>query len=162
MSIETITTQENNLLKVIRQYKGNMESIMNNMHKDGIFEEYAIIHQKYISLYEDEINIEALKRAIFVQWYSLSEPSCFTGIKELNEDIEKQALNILKNLLEKNLLDSEFISMIVHYSRIMDLPFQELKVIIDNIPKQDPLQELSNNIFNDRGQLGDYWKSIIE
>lgn len=164
MNIESITSQENNLLNLIHQYKGKMAAMTDEMQKDGIFQRYAIIHKAYVQTAINENNVEALKRAIFIQWYSLSEPSCFSGIYELDENGEKQALDMLEKLVEEDKVDSEFESMLFHYNAVCDITFLKnikLKQSLDRISEQDSIQKLSKYSFENRGQMGEYWRSVI-
>lgn len=167
MSLEEITIKENELLNLVRQYKGDMDLISERMRNDGIFNKYSEIHSEYVKLASNEKNIEALKRAVFIQWYSVSEPSSFTGIKDLSQESEKQAFIILEKIIMGNKIDTEFHSMLFHYKEVNDITFtqfkdhQILKDYLKNIPEHNPFENLSKFSFNNRGQLGNYWESIL-
>jgi len=167
MLIEEITIKENNLLNRVPQYKGDMNLVIEKMQGDKIFKRYSEIHKYYVELANNEKNIEALKRAIFIQWYSLSEPSCFTGIRDLSEEAENLSLKILEKLISENKIDNEFNSMLFHYKEVNDIAFikfknhQILKDYLMNIPQHNPNETLSKFSFNNRGQLGNYWNSLL-
>lgn len=167
MKIEAISIKENDLLNRVSEYKGDMDLVIEKMDNDKIFRIYSDIHKEYVLLADSEMNIEALKRAIFIQWYSISEPSCFTGIRELSEEAEKQALELLSQLIAKNKIDNEFSSMLFHYKEINDIAFIKfqnyliVKDYLKNIQQSNCIEELSNFSFNNRGQLGNYWQSLL-
>ena len=48
------------------------------IEESGVFDEYINIHKIYVD--NCLTDVEALKRAMFIQWYSCSEPSALTGI----------------------------------------------------------------------------------
>lgn len=167
MKLENITIKENDLLNRVTEYKGDMDLVIENMNNDKIFRIYSDIHREYVLLATNEKNIEALKRAIFLQWYSVSEPSCFTGIRDLSEEAEKESLELLSQLITQNNIDNEFNSMLFHYKEINDIPFikfknfQIIKDYLKNIQQLNFTEELSSFSFNNRGQLGNYWQSIL-
>jgi hypothetical protein len=167
MSIEEITIEENDLLNLVHQYKGDMDLTFERMQKDEIFKKYSDIHSKYVELATKEENIEALKRAIFIQWYALSEPSSFTGIRDLSEDNKKRALRFLEMIIIENKIDTEFNSMLFHYKEVNNIAFtqfnnyQILKNYLNNISEYNHLENLAKFSFNKRGQLGSYWQSIL-
>lgn len=167
MSIEEITVEENDLLNVVRQFKGDMDLIFERMQKDRIFKKYSDIHREYVELATKEKNIEALKRSIFIQWYALSEPSCFTGIRDLSEENEKRALRFLEKIIIENKIDSEFNSMLFHYKEVNNITFSQFKSYqilneyLNNISEHNHFENLSKFLFNNRGQLGNYWQIIL-
>ena len=167
MNIKDIAKSEILLFNKITAYHGTMSEIENNMRIDNIFEKYESIFKQYIVLADKYNNIEALKRAIFIQWYSYSEPSSFTGIFLLSEDDERLALQLLERAIIKKEMDAELISMLYHYKEVNDIvffKFEDLFVLnefLQNILPENPLEKLRNNSFSARGQMGEYWKSII-
>ena len=168
MNIELITIEENNLLNHIHQYKGDMNLIVEKMNKDKIFISYSNIHKSYVELSEKGNNLESLKRAIFIQWYSISEPSGFTGIGDLCETSQKKAITILDKLLLENRIDEEFILMLAHYENVNGLidfnMFNASKILnnhLENLLKLDLNNQYSKIAVENRGQLGNYWNSII-
>ena len=53
----------------------------------GVFREYRDVHRRYTALALGG-DLEALKRPLFLQWYALFEPACFTGLWEMDETCE--------------------------------------------------------------------------
>ena len=54
---------------------------------NGTFQTYRDLHRFYLEFLNSAtckpLKLEALKRLIFLNWYSMIEPSCFTGFKTL-------------------------------------------------------------------------------
>ncbi|MGY5353492.1 hypothetical protein [Wenyingzhuangia sp. IMCC45467] len=124
-----------------------------------IFESYSEIHTRYTNLSVE--SLEALKRAIFIQWFSISEPDFLSGIRELdNESIHKTLMNIEKVLKNKS-ADTELLWMLNYYF--------EWDFLFDNYIETFDYKKYNLEKFNlpetfeyhDRGQMGDYWNSII-
>lgn len=106
-------------------------------------------------------DLESLKRAVFIQWYSVTEPIQYTGIGDL--DIEFQMKNIfkVKELIVNQNIDTEFVEMLNHYYNISDWYF-------NTFLNFDLLIPPSNNCFTNieatknRGIMGVYWKTILK
>lgn len=80
----------------------------------GIGRAYADVHRGYVQLAETG-DLEALKRAIFLQWFQVAEPAFLSGIGDLDADAMTCALALVDKLCSSNLVDEEFQWMLVHY-----------------------------------------------
>ena len=164
-----LTEQEYELLARIHATKGSMDEKAQQLKDDGVFDSYREIHKGYASL-AIAGDIESLKRSIFIQWYRVSEPSCFTGIQELDQDIEEAVLLIVENLIFNGHADEELKWMIAWYYQISGYYFdlvwtnssvsqiltqfnQNRNYLVDRFPLGESLKN--------RGQMGKYWMSII-
>ena len=129
--------------------------------RSEIFESYSKIHEKYTNFSSQ--SIEALKRAVFIQWYEISEPEFLTGIANLKlKNISQVFINLEKRLNEKN-TDNELLWMLNYYFS-WDNIFDHYKNIdLFNYKKYNfEAHSLPENFKNiERGQMGDYWDSII-
>src|ERR1700740_397884 len=87
-----------------------------------IYNRYKIIHKEYINLIknaDNETQLEALKRAVYLQWISSFEPSHLTGVTwaiekhddGLEMDDIKFVYSVLDKIIEQNKLDVEFFEM---------------------------------------------------
>ena len=159
--IEKLTKREEKLYSsIIELYNGpDKFKTVDNLTRPDIHNQYSIIHREYTKLSSE--CIEALKRAIFLQWYSMSEPSYLTGIEEINYDNISIVLKNLKFRLDNEKVDSELLWMLNYYfgwDDIFDMylnefNYKEYKLEDHNVPI------IYKNIK--RGQMGRYWNSII-
>jgi hypothetical protein len=159
MTLEEITEMENEWLE--KHPKGGQDDLCQQL---GIYEAWSKIFGQYVILAKKG-ELEALKRALFLYWYSRSEPRELCGIPILNEDLIKEVLGMVDDMIQKGELDAELKWMLPHYYLITDW-------YIDRFEGLDALKELSkknDNLwmqlclkmsFSNRGQLGNYWNSI--
>ena len=167
MTLNELTLEENRLMAAVASATGLMEEKHAQLAEAHVFEAYARVHGAYVDLAERDGNKEALKRAVFLQWYALSEPSCFTGLFKVDDNAQRRAFEQVEFLLEKNELDDEFAWMLPYYYRITDYyldrfkRFEKLKAFCiqnnrelwaDSVPKRESLLG--------RGQMSRYWLSI--
>ncbi|HIP49343.1 MAG TPA: hypothetical protein EYG92_10320, partial [Lutibacter sp.] len=73
-----------NLTIALYKEKGNSDS--KGLTLDEIYAEYKNVHKEYAKTSGKDI--ESLKRGLFIQWYSMTEPNYLTGISELDENAE--------------------------------------------------------------------------
>ncbi|MGB3342978.1 MAG: hypothetical protein WBA61_03620 [Aequorivita sp.] len=139
-------------------YDGKINSLIPNLTLKEIYEEYAKVHNEYSKL--SHKNIEALKRALFIQWYSITEPNYLTGINKLDEKSERKIITDLKTRIDQNEADKELIWMLNYYLN-WDFVFDRFKDIIefDKIIQEKDADKPKIKT-DERGQMGIYWKSI--
>ena len=132
-----------------------------NMNKSDIA--LTDIPLMYSKLFEEYSNnnddLESLKRAIFIQWYAISEPIQSTGIGELNLELQKKNLSKVVELISTKIIDIEFLAMLNHYNNITDWYFDS------NLNFEDSnlsTIKSSINLSNVRGIMGRYWESILK
>jgi hypothetical protein len=142
------------------------ESPIIPQHYDRIYDEYEKIHRKYVDFAIHNSDIEALKRAIFIQWYLVAEPDYLSGIQHLDESAELLALDELQRLASINKLDKEFIWMLRCYYEITmffippESCYANLANYLENLPPWDPDYGKKYD-FNNRGLMGNYWLSLL-
>ena len=166
MDLVELTAEEDRLLAIVSRITGTMEEKSQQLDNLGVFDAYRKVHIAYVDLAEKDGNVEALKRAIFLQWYRLSEPSCFTGLLEFDTNAEQKALRFLNHLLITHQLDQELQWMLPEYYFITDFyldrfdGFEEIKCF-----SKENWQELwaddapTRESLKNRGQMGKYWLS---
>ena len=164
MNIEELTVMETKLYKFVSNLNGTIEEIEEQIKKLGISNEYKIIHQKYAELSSE--NIEALKRGLFISWYSKSEPTFLTGINELDENAEETIVKEINERLKKKIADSE-LSWMLNYYKNWDYAFSEFEkyeyfysTISTNEDGEWP--KIDKQKMENRGQMGIYWNSLNE
>lgn len=110
MTNKELAEKENQLYtKVIALFTENA-----NENLENIFTAYNQIFEAYVNL--AKYDVEALKRSLFIHWYSFSEPNYLSGIPQLSEKKEKELLEILEEKIINNELDAESNWMLNYYS----------------------------------------------
>ncbi|MBL7937620.1 MAG: hypothetical protein JNM51_17585 [Bacteroidia bacterium] len=157
------------------------ESIM--LHE--FFKRYKDIHKSYIELIkagDHAIAIEALKRALFIQWIGSFEPNYLTGIELAfdSDDSEIKSVGIeledmqfiydhLDNLISTESLDDELCEMLSYYSNwefVFEYAnFSEYKHLhnftFNVVDKNKAWHEsIKKRNLNHRGQMGQYFLSL--
>ncbi|MGD8454887.1 MAG: hypothetical protein PVF83_00790 [Anaerolineales bacterium] len=178
MNIQELTIQENELLKQVRNITGLMDEKAQKLKKLGIFSSYKRLHQDYVSLAVGG-DIEALKRVTFIQWYSVSEPSCFIGIpgpawgddSRLDKGTEKEVFALVQHSILSDQIDNEFRGMLALYFLISPYYFEAFwdnPVILTKLRRYSQEFDISvyakdfpSKSFIDRGQMGEYWLSRL-
>lgn len=158
-----LNIQELKISTLIKNLSGTMEENDVLLNKLGIFTRYNNIFNSYSKLAFD--NLEALKRAIFLQWYAVSEPRCFTGIGDLDLILQQDNISLLNDLISQSRLDTEFVFMLIYYNIITEWYFQSFKNT-DNLLallKSDErllIGDFKISYMKDRGSMGEYWNSL--
>lgn len=162
--LDNLNEEEHVVFNTIHSLAGKMEDIENQINFLGLPEKYNEIYRAYSAYYKLSRNIEALKRMIFIQWFGALEPLAFTGIARLDNTLEKETLILLFDLLHNGRVDREFRSMFAHYYNITEWYFDASADFSGwnrtRIMETNAADFTSS--FNDRGLMGEYWRSIIE
>jgi hypothetical protein len=164
MDIVDLTNKENELYSIVLEIHGTMEEKEKELRDKGIYDEYKQIHSSYAD--KADKDLESLKRGLFIQWYALAEPSCFTGINELDSNAEVKIIKQIDGLIDNDNLDSELNWILKFYSS-WDYVFERFKRFnaLQKWIKNGMGTELPNTINRDemvkRGQMGKYWNSLI-
>jgi len=163
MNIEDLANQELELLNQTLELVGTIEEKNDKVVYFGIGTKYQRIHEEYSRLANSEL--EALKRGLFIMWYALTEPSCYTGIVILNSEAENRLLKVLDRRLKRDITDYELDWMLDYYSN-WDFVFErfiEFKHLQDRLKRSEKI-DLPNQInreeMSQRGQMGRYWNSL--
>jgi hypothetical protein len=163
--------QEIKLYEVAVSGVGTMGQKEIHLRDIGVFDDYKRLHKQYLALFDQTtkptIKLEALKRLTFLNWYALLEPSCFTGINELDEETVCASFERLNTYLLHDNLDNEFRWMLSYYSSwdwillaYAEPKLSELTAFVKSVDnsishfKQNRPEEMVN-----RGQMGIYWQS---
>jgi len=163
METADLARKEIELYSIIVGVRGTMEEKSAQLRDKGVFDAYKEIHCSYAD--KADKDLESLKRGLFIQWYSMTEPSCFTGISELDSAAEKKIIEKLDNLIKHDKVDSELSWMLKYYST-WDYVFERIKEYhgLRDWIKNDLGTDLPDRINKDemsrRGQMGKYWTSL--
>jgi len=162
-NINDLASYELELLYKTLDFTGTIEEKNDKVVYFGICTEYKKIHQEYSKLAKK--NLEALKRGIFILWYALTEPSCYTGIGILDLAAEKHILRILDRRLKEKITDYELEWMLDYYSN-WDFVFESFKEFeyvqqrMKATEKTELPDRIDRNHMSTRGQMGRYWNSL--
>jgi hypothetical protein len=149
------------------------------LRADGTFAESAAIHATYVDfaagLWSPNA-LEALKRAVFLGWYAAVEPSCFTGVDDLDETVLQREFDLLLATTRDGRLDGEFEAMLGWYVQVASYAFvgraggdglklanaaaeliRDLRLFDGHAYKHFPF---SRTDLERRGQMGHYWISL--
>ena len=162
MNIEELTQKEFELYSKVSQLQGTIDYKNEQISLLGISDEYKMIHKEYAKICEQ--NIEALKRGLFISWFSISEPTFLTGISELDKNAEEKIISKIDKKIKTKSLDSE-LNWMIDYYKDWNYVFENFKNFesfyskinseeITEMPKYDK-QEMKS-----RGQMGIYWSSL--
>jgi len=157
--LDILNNKEDLILKEISNLIGNIQEKEKQVDDLKLPVMYDEIHNRYTEL--SETSVEALKRALFLQWYAVVEPKIYSGIGNLNRQNEEKNISILNNLIASNLIDDELKVMTSYYYSISSWYFKGFESI-DNIEKlintNYKLKDIS--LMVGRGQMGKYWNSL--
>ncbi|MBE9597874.1 hypothetical protein [Pedobacter sp. MC2016-24] len=172
--IDILSDKELEIWDYAESQNGTMDFVTEKLSTEGIFEQYLNIHRSYLELYlridDEAAKLEILKRLIFLNWYAQVEPSCYTGIEDLDNTIVSESYSILNQYLIDGKIDSEFNWMLSFYSSwdYTILPFSENKLEaltafvkgVDTSILSCPKNQLPKGVMDNRGQMGIYWISM--
>ena len=114
MTLQELADKEDNLYSKVIELSNQPQNGTTNTKLNEIFLEYKRIHKQYADI--SSHNMEALKRGLFIQWYSLLEPKYLTGISELDKNAEEKIVHVMNELIEAGEVDCELVWMLNHYS----------------------------------------------
>lgn len=163
MTLEDLAKNEFDLYNIVCSIGGSMEEKEAHIHGLDIYSKYKEIHREYAKL--SKTNLEALKRGLFLMWYSMSEPSCFTGIKLLDLDSEEKIIRIIDRRLKRSITDYELEWMLDYYSN-WEYAFErfshysEFQSRLGRELKTELPDRIDRNEMGSRGQMGLYWNLL--
>lgn len=172
--IDILSDREVEIWDYAESQNGTMDFVTRKLAEEGIFDQYRNIHKSYLELYfridYEAAKLEILKRLIFLNWYAQVEPSCYTGIEDLDNATVSESYSILNQYLIDGKIDAEFKWMLSFYSSwdYTILPFSENKLEaltafvkgVDTSILSCPKNQLPKGVMDNRGQMGIYWISM--
>lgn len=155
MNIDELTEKENQLYLKVSSLNGTIEEKLEQIIELGISKEYKVIHQKYAELSSE--NMEALKRGLFINWFSVTEPTFITGINELDENAEEKIIEEVNERIKNKTVDCE-LNWMLNYYKNWDYAFSKFEKIMS--VENTELPKIEKQEMESRGQMGIYWNSI--
>jgi hypothetical protein len=175
-ALDELAEREMQVLGHAKAVAGTMQERERQLRADGTFAESATIHAAYVALAAAPGgDTEALKRAVFLNWYRYAEPSCFSGIDDLGPAATERAYAILADLFVRGAIDDEFAAMLGWYQAtgydIGGYPGDDGRwhecatpAMRNHLRSLDGQAHKSHPFARDdlerRGQMGVYWISI--
>jgi len=120
--LDDLAREEGRLLRQVRSLEGTVEAKGAGLGALGVFAAYAEVHRRYTALAEAG-STEALKRALFLQWFAAAEPPFLTGISELDREAERRTAMLTERLCATGTMDEELGWMLPHYFLIASWAF---------------------------------------
>ncbi len=118
----------------------------------------------YLALARDKGDLEALKRALFLAWYYQADPEWVTGIGSLDPKTTREVLRLANDRARKGQLDSELIWMLPYFYAIVEWYLATEDDALRKISMENRYLWMTaclESSFDNRGQMGEYWKSIL-
>jgi hypothetical protein len=165
MTLDEITALEYEWLKKMPDH-GLMEERHALFEKIGVYEAWRRIFREYVMLAKTG-DKEALRRSLFLYWYSFAEPHELSGIPQLDAGLAQEVLGTIDDMLQKGGCDVELRWMLPFYYSIADYyidyswPDQFEHVRRASKENKELWRTLClESTFENRGRLGRYWESI--
>lgn len=162
MNLTELATREKELYSIVISLGGNMIEKEKELEKQGIFAAYCKIYQEYARLREQ--SLEALKRGVFLSWYSTIESPSFSGIREVDVTAEHEVIKTLDNRLKQKKTDYELEWMLSHYATFDSAfdRFNEYKSLQERLKSKSVEMPgyINKNEMSIRGQMGVYWNFL--
>lgn len=167
MTISQLVEIENNLLQRVTESVGTIEKKVSQLSNEGIYEAYKQVHSQYANL--ADVNDEALKRALFIQWYVMASPGFITGIDNVDLRAERRVIDVLDKQVSQNVIDSELHAIVSYYgSEPWEYIFERFencnnleKLLRYRLDYDSIIDRMRQSDLYNRGQMGIYWQSII-
>jgi hypothetical protein len=165
--LNELADREAELLSIVKSATGLMEEKAKQLERLGVYARYLTIYSEYQALLTSPAcSLEALKRVVFLCWYSKTEPLMFTGLARIPSDMPS-----VYPLLDRDRAsaepDPELSRMLPWYYFITDFAFPNLAAaphLASFLASADPHAYLSRpsdeRRMENRGQMGEYWDSL--
>jgi hypothetical protein len=159
MTLDELAGEEAALMAEVDSVAGTIEGRHDELARRGVFAAYSRTHARYAALAEAG-DAEALKRALFLQWYCLSEAGAFTGLGEIAPAAAECVLDTLERLAAHDAVDNELQWMLGHYYAVTPFAFEGRPGLRRWLDTSAP-ESADAASFQGRGQMGLYWLSIL-
>jgi hypothetical protein len=178
ITLRELSSWERRLGDVVRSRRGEPDELERELVRLGVYAEYSAVFRsyvQYVQLASDAEDpqvrahgLEALKRAVFLVWYSALAPSVQTGVAELPEFDVRLTLEELDACCRMEPLDGELRFMVPWYVQqaplaILRYPgLSVVRQVAESAGDQGAALPGSPSQFDDRGLMGDYWKAVLK
>jgi hypothetical protein len=167
-SLTALAGWEEAILASIGGATGTIEMKDAQIRRSGLYAEYPAILKSYLELLAREADRrEALKRAVFLVWWSALEAPPLSGMAELPERYARETMDALEDAVLRSELDDEFRMMLSWYNSVLAAPFElfgadrHMPQAIRDVPHDAWRSQFHAAQFENRGQLGRYWRELV-
>jgi hypothetical protein len=168
-TIQTLAIEEDRLLTVVEQARGLLEEKTGQLDHAGVFDQYRAVHTGYARLLtHSDDGLEALKRAIFLQWIAQIEPSCYTGVREVETAAAQWVIAAAQRRLADGPANTELAVMLRWYDSLTGWYFGQFaemaalqRHLVDGEAPQQLADVFTEQSLANRGQMGQYWRSVL-
>lgn len=162
MIIEDLTKEETELYLKVCSLNGTIEEVNEKIAELGISNAYKCIHHQYAELSTE--NIEALKRGLFINWFSMTEPTFLTGIDKLDENAQEKIIKEINERIKNVTIDFELNWMLNYYKswNYAFGNFSKYEHFYAKMMSNDEIEipKIDKQKMQNRGQMGVYWNSL--
>lgn len=157
--------EEERLLAEIVAVEGTIEAKFAELEARGILRSYANVHRKYVELAVSG-DIEALKRAIFLQWFENVEPASFSGLANLDREAVARTMELVEARCAVAAVDDELGWMLPFYFLIAEWAFPppttcpRFTAFCKAHAPKGLVQPPAGADLRGRGQMGAYWREV--
>ena len=123
--------------------------------KKEVMSKYKELYQ----LYCVNDDLESVKRSLFLQWFSISEPQELTWIPDFDQSMQYANIKRIQEIIRNHEYDDELIMMLKHYYAISAWYFSDLGAVLNELDEVHTVKK-SPNKYKDRGIMGVYWESV--
>jgi hypothetical protein len=121
MILDDLAAEEEHLMGQIKHATRRAQ-----LEQAGVFTRYHRVHEAYaLLLPEAGSGMEALKRALFLQWYGWLEPPYISGLLSVDADCQWRVMHRLDQVVGHGELDRELACMLAWYYSITEWFFDE-------------------------------------
>lgn len=172
MNLSALARWEAAILASIAGATGTIEERDAQITRSGMYAEYPAIFASYLDLArgggEAATALEALKRAVFLAWWSSTALPVSTGVTELAEGQVRELMMELDSAIRSGRVDDELRMMLAWYRDNFGYvfehfgPVRSLDGFIRDIASSEIRRQGAALIrVDDRGQMGRYWRGVL-
>jgi hypothetical protein len=172
LSLAALANWETAVLSSIRGATGSIEEKDAQITRSGMYAEYPAIFSTYLDLLrsadDPATRLEALKRSVFLAWYSVNALPVVSGIAELPETDVREVMRELDSAMAGGRVDEELRRMLRWYRDTFGYPFEHfgpVRHLSDFLDEEAGLNAGAADVpksdsFHGRGQMGEYWRMV--
>lgn len=168
ITLRDLAAWESRVASIVARTEGAPEERDRALERSGVYAEYPAILSGYLELLDDEESaLEAMKRAVFLIWYSGIEPAMESGIAELPELTVRATLDELEAVCRRQAYDEELQAMLAWYHQrgehaLLRVPgLNAVEALIEDAePQAWDRVTRSPSHMAERGLLGRYWMAL--
>ena len=170
LHLDAISGWEAAVLASIAGAQGTVEERDAQIARSGFYREYPAVLRAYLALLDDpSARLEALKRALFIVWCGAVEPAPRCGIHELPERDVRTTFAELESFARRGGGDDELRWMLAWYVERAPWLFEAYAAspilghfLGDVAPDAWRAMAVAPGALMNRGQMGQYWRSVVQ